>query len=302
MDNYKTQQKKNSPQRMAKMLIVLVLITTCLLSMTLAKYVVGVSGTDSARVAQLKFEGILTGEDEAGTAIGSTSTSDFALFKTAYKNTEGATTIAENSGITADALNTSELSELIAPGILGSVIFDISGVTEVTINLGLTITETQKNNGSYTIPIFYEYDGKYYTKDSTYTAMITAGKTLLLDLSNSSAPNDGLVSVSTADANFGGDLDALAVALVADVTGVTSSSSIVSANTTFATPAGGLEVTWYWPFEVYDDADTSGTINTGDVLLSDVRDTALGTAMTQDPTLNIDSIKLDIAATATQVD
>lgn len=295
-------QRKNKIPRLLSLALMLTLITTCLLSGTLAKYVVTASGNDSARVAQLKFAGTLTGKDETGTAIGSTSANDFALFKTAYVNGESNTTISEVASVTSDPLNTSSLSELIAPGIKGSVLFDVSGMTEVTINLGLTITETQTNAASgTTIPIFYEYAGKYYTNDTTYLGMMSTGQ-ILLDLSNTQASNDGIEAVGLSTANYGGTLIDLAADLAAAVTGAAPGTTTVPAGTTFSTPAGGLEVTWCWPFEVYQDLDADGTITAGDVLVSDTRDTALGTALSQTTPLAIDYIKLDIAATATQVD
>lgn len=105
--------KKNRMMRVASALLVAVLLTTCAISGTFAKYVTKGSGTDSARVA--KFGVIVTGEADT--------------FKETYAK--------DNSGFTLDA-NTvvSTGGNVVAPGTSGEMVaFTISGTPEVAVNV-----------------------------------------------------------------------------------------------------------------------------------------------------------------------
>ena len=94
--------KKNTMMRLASILLVAVLMSTCAISGTFAKYTSEQTATDSARVAKWSFK---VGEtDIATTAF------VFDLFNT-VKDTEGAT---ENDVATA------ENATIIAPGTSGS--------------------------------------------------------------------------------------------------------------------------------------------------------------------------------------
>lgn len=290
MEKKEKQQKKNKIPRLVSLVLALTLITTCLLSSTLAKYVVTVSGNDSARVAQLKFDGKITTYDELGTELGAAKSlskdatpAAISLFKTAYKSasTGNPTTVDADSSTFGDG-------NLVAPGTLGSFKYAFNGETEVSLKIALGITEVNDGN----IPIVYEYNGKYYFDKTSiygedYSDEVSKGQ-LYFDLSNGGSTGTRTQITST---NYGGTLADLATAAATNITvdvGTTNDIAI-------ATATAAKTVKWYWPFVAETSSDGTDFTN-----ISDDYDTELGTAFVDSGT--VATIELTLTATATQID
>ena len=127
--------KKNKMMRIASVLLVAVLLSTCAISGTFAKYTSVATGTDSARVAKWAFE-------INDTAL--TDTFTFDLFKT-IQDTDGS---AETDMSPVDGT-------IIAPGTKGSFAIKLENTSEVTAQYAVAFTATNANN----IPVQFSLDG-----------------------------------------------------------------------------------------------------------------------------------------------
>ena len=140
--------KKNWTMRAAVLMLALVLITSCFVGGTFAKYVTSGDGSETARVA--KFGVNIT-------------VSDSGLFKTAYDadDTTTAGTITQTVASNKD--------KLVAPGTSGenTTAFSITGTPEVAVKVGMDMTVTGD--------VFLKAnDYKDYTK-APYTGNFTVG-------------------------------------------------------------------------------------------------------------------------------
>ena len=136
--------KKNRMMRVASALLVAVLLTTCAISGTFAKYVSTSNGSDSARVAKwdIKLE-------EAAM----TETFTFDLFNT-VKDTAGA---AEADVKVGDG------ETIIAPGTSGSFEINLKNDSEVNAKYAIAYTVTNANN----IPVQFKVGDGEWTSDLT---------------------------------------------------------------------------------------------------------------------------------------
>lgn len=142
--------KKNRTMRVGAILLALVLITCCIVSSTLAKYISGESGYDEARVALFNF--------------GSNGIADVDVFNDSmYFDDEVYATNGDNVGFNGD--------NIIAPGTCGHFNFDIWGIAEVDTYVNFTIEETQtySQDDQEDVPMVYFLDGHVGT-DGTYVA------------------------------------------------------------------------------------------------------------------------------------
>lgn len=117
--------KKNLMMRIASIMLIAVLITTCGISGTYAKYVTKAEGNDTARVA--KF----------GVVVQAVS----SIFKTSYAGNDAVTVLSSNT------------DNVIAPGTTGTAVaFTISGNPEVDVKVEVTLgnfTRVTLPAGSY---------------------------------------------------------------------------------------------------------------------------------------------------------
>lgn len=132
--------KSNKILRFASFILMFTLVSTCLLSGTLAKYVSSFGGNDSARVAKWDFN---------ATNLGTGTTQTINIFNTAY-----GTTVQSADG-----------TKIVAPGTTSSFDLQFTGKSEVESKITFGITE--ENNGTR-IPLIYKINGKYYS--NYYTA------------------------------------------------------------------------------------------------------------------------------------
>ncbi len=104
--------KKNRMMRLASVLLVAVILTTCAISGTFAKYVASGNGSDSARVA--KFGVTVTGTGET--------------FAKTYEKHDGSFTVAANTVVSTE--------DVVAPGTSGSMAaFTLTGTPEVAVKV-----------------------------------------------------------------------------------------------------------------------------------------------------------------------
>lgn len=109
--------KKNKMMRIASVLLVAVILTTCAISGTFAKYVTSGNGSDSARVA--KFGVTVTGTADT--------------FKETYAKDDNSFTLAANTVVSTE--------DVVAPGTSGSMAaFTITGTPEVAVRVAFAGT------------------------------------------------------------------------------------------------------------------------------------------------------------------
>ena len=133
--------KKNTMMRLASGLLVAVLLSTCAISGTFAKYVTTASGSDTARVA--KF----------GVEVQAVS----SIFKTSYDGEDAITVLSSNT------------DNVIAPGTTGTAVaFTIAGAPEVDVNVAVTLGDYTRvtlpagNYPDYTTAENDTYDAPLY--------------------------------------------------------------------------------------------------------------------------------------------
>jgi len=148
--------KKNRMMRLASGLLVAVLLTTCVISGTFAKYVSEAEATDTARVA--KWNVSVVDKDSQNFT--------FNLFNT-IKDSDG-----QSNETDVDA-------DLIAPGTSGEFEIALSSDSEVTFDYKVDYTVT--NDGD--VPILFSVDGHTWTDDlADVTGTIAATADLYQDI------------------------------------------------------------------------------------------------------------------------
>ena len=148
--------KKNTMMRLASGLLVAVLLSTCAISGTFAKYVTSDNGSDSARVAKW------------GVVV---AAKDFDMFKADYDTTD-TTLFSGSSSVSAAA---DDRDDVLAPGTSGSFAdISITGTPEVAVNVVITPTVTVSDN--------WTVDGAFYCP-----VIITVGGTKFCGLDYGSA-------------------------------------------------------------------------------------------------------------------
>ena len=174
---------KNKMMRIASVLLVAVLLSTCAISGTFAKYVTSKESTDTARVA--KF----------GVDLGVTVDGAFA---TEY---DADVTVTDKDGAaiakTVVASSTDQ-DNLVAPGTKGNLMDSatIAGTPEVAVNVKQEATLVLTGwevNGTYYCPLVITVDGaKFYGMDYTSAAEFIAAVEAALDSDVNYAPNTDL--------------------------------------------------------------------------------------------------------------
>ena len=113
--------KKNNMMRIASVLLVAVLLSTCVISGTFAKYVTSDTATDSARVAKFGVE--IVAKTEA----------DNNMFVKTYNDNDG----------TYNGLSVEATVDVVAPGTSGTLTaFEVTGTPEVAVRVTYAPTLT----------------------------------------------------------------------------------------------------------------------------------------------------------------
>lgn len=147
--------KKNVMMRVASALLVAVLMTTCAISGTFAKYTTSDSATDSARVAKWGVTVEVTGDD---------------AFATKY-----------NDAATDSGVKVVSTEKVVAPGTNGTLgTLSIAGQPEVmvdiTVEVDLELTGWEIDTGEY-CPIVFSVDGYNYSMTGTVAELENAVET-----------------------------------------------------------------------------------------------------------------------------
>lgn len=209
--------KKNWTLRAAVLMLALVLITSCFVGGTFAKYVTEGDGGDHARVA--KFGVTVTATDNS-------------MFKTSYatNNEQVAATID-----TSVQLEPGKQDNLVAPGTKVDDAFTISitGNPEVAVNVNLTIDAKED----------------VFLKKGTYPDLTTAATDDTFELQQDYHP-----VVFTLKQN--GDAKVTDGTLTDVVTYLQNISKNYAPNTNLTTLLGTYTLSWKWDFDGNDKADT----------------------------------------------
>ena len=157
--------KKNRMMRLASGLLVAVLLTTCAISGTFAKYVTGESGSDFARVAKWGVE---------------VEAESFDMFTTDYETDD--TTFTGKYSVSSEG--TANRDDVMAPGTSGSFAkIAITGTPEVAVEVAVEATVSVSDNwivdGDFYCPIVITVgteaiSGLDYDKADAFAAAIKA--------------------------------------------------------------------------------------------------------------------------------
>ena len=176
--------KKNVMMRVASALLVAVLMTTCAISGTFAKYTTSDTDTDIARVAKfgVQVDVVVDG-----------------AFATEYAATESVTDVSSN--VIAKTVLSSDTDNLLAPGTNGTLLSkaSISGTPEVAVNVKkvavLTLTGWEVDGLYYCPLVINGISGLDYASADAFAAAVVA--TLNSDVNY--APNTNLAADTTVE-------------------------------------------------------------------------------------------------------
>lgn len=148
--------KKNTVMRIASFLLVAVLLSTCAISGTYAKYTSQITAQDSARVAKWDFQ--------VNGVTANSNTFEFELFKTVLDS---------DGSVESDILPND--GTIIAPGTKGDFSIKLKNASEVTAEYKIDYTVT--NN--YGIPVVFSLDGTTW-KNNINDLDVTTAKTMAI--------------------------------------------------------------------------------------------------------------------------
>ncbi len=217
--------KKNKFMRIASVMLMLCVITTCAISGTFAKYTTAENANDSARVA--KWGVVIT---TAGT-----------LFAEQYKDASVDDAADNGDNITVKVASTG--TNVVAPGTKNDtgITFVINGTAEVDLKLEIAV----------------DIQDISLAKETSYEDYTTGNGEDTFTLAEDYHPvkftlkqNDEIVETESGDTMSGVTLDEIKTYLV----GLTNSR--INANTDLGDIYGTYNLTWAWAFEGNDAADT----------------------------------------------
>lgn len=261
--------KKNKMMRIASVLLVAVILTTCAISGTFAKYVTSDNAEDNARVAKfgvtVTAAGSLYGKDYVDVATG---------------NTPGSTNLTVKS---------SDTEKLVAPGTKSlddGMTFAITGKPEVKVKVDVVV-----NNSTFK-DVFLKAKNDLpdmTTGNATDTFNTADYYPVKYTLTQTTTGTGGTTTTTLVDAKT-----------LADVkTALEDLTTTYEANTDLAAEIGTLKLTWAWDF----DNGGAGTYDKQDTLLGDLAadPNLANTIGLQNTEYNLNS-SIDISITVTQID
>lgn len=260
-------RKRGMIGHMAAAAVVLSLISTSLLSGTLAKYTTSVTVEDTAKVAKFAFT--MTDKEPSGSGTGNTQTET---------GTTAVTFKIFETNDTAVADGTTD-QKLIAPGTNGKFNFEFKNTSDVAVEDSYKIEltgdqETAAASGEKQIPLVIKFGDKYY---SDFFA--TGDSSVVVRAGDGTADTGSAVSIT---GPISGDFDT-ANSLAKAVSESIAAFKQVTSGTPPYNHTYGFE--WCWAFEGNNKDDASASANKQ----SDKSDTYLGTMGTLlEPKLKID--------------
>ena len=210
-------KSKNWIVRAAGLLFALVLISSCFVGSTFAKYVTAASGSDTARVA--KF----------GVTV---SASNNTMFKTAY-TTDDATAEASIT----NSVESADTDKLVAPGTKedGTATFSVTGTPEVAVKVAVSLDPDSLK--------------EVFLKAGTYADYTTAANDDTFELAEDYYPVKFTLTKNGTAVVTDGTLSDVNVKL-AEV------SKDYAPNTNLSEALGEYTLSWAWAFDGNDRADT----------------------------------------------
>lgn len=215
--------KKNKMMRTASVLAVAVLLTTCAISGTFAKYVTSDSVNDHARVA--KFGVVVTAD---GTLFSNT-------YKDAPETTDAIITVKSDNG-----------DKVVAPGTnngADTFKFSITGQPEVDVKVEVKVEFPEAGT-----------EKDVFLKQATGLPDMTTGDDDTFNLAQDYYPVKYSLTKNGTAVVTDGKLSELATALQA------ISVEKVDANTNLGTEFGDYEITWKWDYDGVDTNDKADTL------------------------------------------
>ena len=212
-------KKKNVIMRVASVLGLAVLLTTCAISGTFAKYTTSDSNSDTPRVAK----------------FGVTVTANGEMFATSYANEEsiGTTAVGEGSSVLS-----SDSDKLVAPGTKGTLAnAKITGTPEVAVRVSYDATLTLDG---------WTVDSAEYCPLIIKVGNETYGLTGMEDSAGSSA-----TQIATDIADLKSKVETAIENYSADYAAGTNLSEIGA--------TGYVSVSWEWAFDVSEENDVKDT-------------------------------------------
>lgn len=212
-----TKKKSGKTMRLAGLLLVLVLVTSCFVGGTFAKYVTKGEATDKARVAKFGVE-ITTATD--------------SMFKTAYTKDDTSTTSASIT----NSVDSNGADKLVAPGTKedNAMTFSVKGTPEVAVKVEVAV----------------EADKDVFLKAGSYKDYTKANYTEKFDLNDDYYPVKFTLKQGTNTLVNGGTLAEVETKLE-------GLSKEYAPNTNLTTELGDFTLSWEWKFENgKDEADT----------------------------------------------
>ena len=148
--------KKNKMMRIASVLLVAVLLSTCAISGTFAKYTAKIGATDAAIVAKFAVKAFNT------TATSSSTTATVDIFDTVYDTKDVSSFTA--AGIDdADVKNAeTNAAPIIAPGTWGKFSYTLENDSDVAVTYAVDYTVNEAG-----IPLKWSVNGTDWTDDLT---------------------------------------------------------------------------------------------------------------------------------------
>ena len=212
--------KKNRAMRIAALLLVLTMMTSCFVGGTFAKYVTSDDATDSARVAKW------------GVTITATGDEAFAEKYNDAADENGTKVVSSVAG-----------EDVLAPGTNGALGgIKITGQPEVMVNI--TVTADLKLTG-WNIPYDVDQDGTIEDGETVEYCPIVF--------------TVNGATYGTKDTNATNNYDTVALLVTAIQTELTDMSATnVAANTNLATDRD-VAISWSWPFHIDDSHDVKDT-------------------------------------------
>ena len=175
--------KKNRMMRVASALMVAVLLSTCAISGTFAKYITEKESTDTARVAKFGVDLAVTVDGAFATEYDADTTATDKLGVAIAKTVVASSTDSDN---------------LVAPGTNGDLMASatIQGTPEVAVNVKQEATLVLTNwavEGTYYCPLVITVDGaEFYGMNYTSAAEFIAAVEAALDSDVNYEPNTDL--------------------------------------------------------------------------------------------------------------
>lgn len=222
--------KKNTMMRVASALLVAVLLSTCAISGTFAKYVTESSGIDSARVAKWGVTAHVKG----------------SLFEDSYQ--DAPTTFTQNETGRDITVQAAQSTDLVAPGTKNEegMTFVLTGTPEVDVNVAIAVTNADETGA----PVDVVLPAGTYTDYTKVTGTDASGNPTYGTFTLAKDYHPLVFTLTSGEYKVTGTLSDIEKALE-DLSKIydtnTDLSKIATANG--KTGNGTYTLTWDWAFE-----------------------------------------------------